>query len=74
VKSAEKQATWASIAQWSIRMLTLLVIPIMVFDQIWASTLGGTSPVSHSTTTSRVVMGKISTEMSPNLGISSEIS
>jgi hypothetical protein len=58
----------------TVRMLTLLVTPIMVFMQIRASTLGGTSPVSRSTTSSRVVMGKIATEMSPNSGISSKIS
>jgi hypothetical protein len=45
-------------------MSTSLVIPTMVFDLIKASMLGATNPVSHSTTTNRVVMGKISTEMS----------
>jgi hypothetical protein len=52
----------------------LLVTPTMVFIWIRASTMGGTSPVSCSTTANKVVMGKISTEMSPNSGISSEIS
>jgi hypothetical protein len=53
VKSVEKHATWVSIARRSVRMLTLLVTPMMVFIQIRASTLGGTSVVSHSTTASR---------------------
>jgi hypothetical protein len=35
---------------------------------------GGNKPVSRSTTTNWLVMGKILTEMSPNSGISSEIS
>jgi hypothetical protein len=51
-----------------------LVTPTMVFVRIRASTLGGTSPVSRSTTANRVVMGKILIGMSPNSGISSEIS
>jgi hypothetical protein len=74
MKSEEKHATWVSIAQRYIRMLTLLVTPTRVFIRIRASTLGGTSPVSRSTTASMVVMGKISKEMSPNSEISSEIS
>jgi hypothetical protein len=41
--------------------------------QIKASTQGGISPIFLSTTTNRVIMGKISTEMSPLLVISSEI-
>jgi hypothetical protein len=41
------------------------------FPLIQASMLGGTNPVSHSTTANRVVMGRISTEMSPPLEISS---
>jgi hypothetical protein len=32
--------------------------------------LGGTNPVSHSTTANRVVMGRISTEVSLHLEIS----
>jgi hypothetical protein len=43
------------------------------FFLIKASMLGGTSPVSHSATANRVVMGKISTEMSPLSEISSGI-
>jgi hypothetical protein len=65
VKSPEKQATSASTARWSPRMSTSLVIPTMVFVLIKASMLGGTNPVSHSTTANWVVMGRISTEMSP---------
>jgi hypothetical protein len=45
-------------------MSTSLVISTMVFVLIKASMLGGTNPVSHSTTANRVVMGGISTEMS----------
>jgi hypothetical protein len=45
----------------------------MVFILIKASVLGGTNPVSHSITANRVVMGKISTEMSPLSEISSGI-
>jgi hypothetical protein len=37
----------------------------MVFILIKASMLGGTNPVSCSTTAYGVVMGKISTKMSP---------
>jgi hypothetical protein len=58
VKSAEKHATWVLIARWSVRMLTLLVTLIMVIVLIKASMLGGISLVSHSTTASRVVVGK----------------
>jgi hypothetical protein len=47
------------------RMSTSLVIPTIVFILIKASMLGGTNPVSHSTTANRVVMGRISIEMSP---------
>jgi hypothetical protein len=46
-------------------MSTSLEIPTMVFVLIKASMLGGANPVSHSTTANRVVMGNISTEMSP---------
>jgi hypothetical protein len=46
-------------------MSTSLVIPTMVFSLIEASMLGGTNPVSYSTTANRVVMGRISIEMSP---------
>jgi hypothetical protein len=46
-------------------MGTSLVIAAIVFILIKASMLGGTNPVSHSTTANRVVMGRISTEMSP---------
>jgi hypothetical protein len=45
-------------------MSTSLVISTMVFVLIKASMLGGTNPVSRSTTANRVVMGGISTEMS----------
>jgi hypothetical protein len=55
------------------RMSTSLVIPTMVFILIKASMLGGTSPVSRSTTTNRMVMGRISTEMSPPSEISSGV-
>jgi hypothetical protein len=54
-------------------MSTSLVIPSMVFILIKASMLGGTRPVSHSTTFNRVVMGRISIEMRPLLEISSGI-
>jgi hypothetical protein len=40
---------------------------------IKASIQGGTNPTFHSTTTNRVVMGKISTKMSPLLEISLDI-
>jgi hypothetical protein len=46
-------------------MSTSLVNPTMVFILIKASMLGGTSPVSHSTTANRLVMGRISIKMSP---------
>jgi hypothetical protein len=46
-------------------MSTSLVIPTMIFVLIKALMLGGTNPVSRSTITNRVVMGRISTEMSP---------
>jgi hypothetical protein len=46
-------------------MSTLLVISTMVFVLIKASMLGGTIPVSRSTTANRVVLGRISTNMSP---------
>jgi hypothetical protein len=44
-----------------------------VFILIKASILGGTNLVSHSTTVNRVVMGRISIEMSPLLEIPSGI-
>jgi hypothetical protein len=56
-----------SIARWSVRMLTLLVTRTMVFVRIRVSTLGGTSPVSSSTTASRVVMGKNFNRNEPQL-------
>jgi hypothetical protein len=68
-----EQATWASTTRLSPRMSTSLVIPSMVFILIKASMLGGTRPVSHSTTFNRVVMGRISIEMRPLLEISSGI-
>jgi hypothetical protein len=43
------------------------------FVLIKASMLGGTNPASHSTTTNRVVMRRISIEMSPLSEISSGI-
>jgi hypothetical protein len=46
-------------------MSTLLIIPTMVFVLIKASMLGGRNLVSHLTTTNRMVMGRISIEMSP---------
>jgi hypothetical protein len=64
----------ASSIQRSPRMSTSLVIPTMVFVLIKASMLGGTSSVSRSTTANRVLMGRISTEMSPLSKISSGIS
>jgi hypothetical protein len=67
VKSAEKQATWASTARRSPRMSTSLVIPIMVFILIKASMMGGTNLVSHSTTANKVVWGRTSTESEPSL-------
>jgi hypothetical protein len=45
------------------RTSTLLVIPTMVFVLIKASMLGGTKPVSHSTTTNKVVWGRTSTKV-----------
>jgi hypothetical protein len=51
-----------------------LVIPTMVFVLINASILGGTNPLSCSTTANRVVMVRISTEMSPLSEISLEMS
>jgi hypothetical protein len=54
-------------------MSTSLVIPTMVFILIKASMLGGRNPVFHSTTANRVVMGRISIEMSPLSEISSEV-
>jgi hypothetical protein len=59
----KKQATWASTARWSPRMSTLLVIPTMIFILIKASMLGGTSPISRSTTANKVVWGRTSTEV-----------
>jgi hypothetical protein len=44
-------------------MSTSLVLPTMVFILIKASMLGGTNPFSHSTTTNKVVWGRISTEV-----------
>jgi hypothetical protein len=44
-------------------MSTLLVIPTMVFILTNASMLGGTNPVSCSTTVNKVVWGRISIEM-----------
>jgi hypothetical protein len=44
-------------------MSTSLVIPTMVFVLIKASMLGGTSPVSHSTITNKVVWGRTSIEV-----------
>jgi hypothetical protein len=44
-------------------MSTLLVIPTMVFILTNASMLGGTNPVSYSTTANKVVWGRISIEM-----------
>jgi hypothetical protein len=44
-------------------MSTLLVTPTMVFVIIKASILGGTSPVSLSTTTNKVVWSRTSTEV-----------
>jgi hypothetical protein len=55
------------------RMSTLLVIPTMVFVLTKASMLGGTNLVFRSTAANRVVMGRISTEMSPLSEISSGI-
>jgi hypothetical protein len=46
----------------------------MVFVLIKASMLGGTNPVSRSTTANKVVRGRISTEMNPLSEISSGIS
>jgi hypothetical protein len=51
-------------------MSTSLVIPTMVFIVIKASMLGGTNLVSRLATANRVVMGRISTEMSPLSAIS----
>jgi hypothetical protein len=45
----------------------------MVFVLIKASMLGGTNPVFHSTIANKVVMGRISIEMSPLSEISSGI-
>jgi hypothetical protein len=45
------------------QMSTFLVTPTMVFVLIKASMLGGTSPVSRSTTTNKVVWGRTSTEV-----------
>jgi hypothetical protein len=56
------------------KMSPSLVIPTMVFVLINASILGGTNPLSCSTTANRVVMVRISTEMSPLSEISSEMS
>jgi hypothetical protein len=47
----------------SPRTSTLLVIPTMVFILIKASMLGGTNPVSRSTTTNKVVWDITSTEV-----------
>jgi hypothetical protein len=44
-------------------MSTLLVIPTMVFVLIKASMLGGTNPISGSTTANKVVWGSTSTEV-----------
>jgi hypothetical protein len=54
-------------------MSTSLVIPIMGFVLIKASMLGGTNPVSHSTTANKVVWGRTSTEVILLLEISSGI-
>jgi hypothetical protein len=64
-EECREQATWASTARRSPRISTLLVISTMIFVLIKASMLGETSPVSRSTTANRVVMGRISTKMSP---------
>jgi hypothetical protein len=45
------------------KMPTSLVITIMVFILIKASMLGGINPVSHSTTTNKVVWGRTSREV-----------
>jgi hypothetical protein len=68
-----KWLTWASTTRQSLKMSTLLVIPSMIFVLIKASMLGGTNPASLLTTTNRVVVGRISTEMSPLSEISSGI-
>jgi hypothetical protein len=52
------------------RMSTLLAIPTMVFILIKAAMVGGTSLVSCLTTANRMVMGRISIEMSPLIEIS----
>jgi hypothetical protein len=53
VKSAQKQATWASTSRRSPRMSTSLVILAMVFVLVKGSMLGGTNLVSYLTTTTR---------------------
>jgi hypothetical protein len=58
-----KHATWASTAQRSLRISISLVIPTMVFILFKASMLGGTNPVSYSTTANKVVWGRTSTEV-----------
>jgi hypothetical protein len=63
VKSAEKQATWASTVRWSPRMSTSFVIPTMVFILIEASMLGGANTVSRSTIPNKVVSGRTSKEV-----------
>jgi hypothetical protein len=55
------------------QMSTSLVIPTMGFILIKASMLGRTNPISHSTTANRVVMARISIELSPLSEISSGI-
>jgi hypothetical protein len=72
-EECRKWVTWASTTRQSLKMSTLLVIPSMIFVLIKASMLGGTNPASRLTTANRVVMDKISTEMSPLSEISSGI-
>jgi hypothetical protein len=64
-----KQATWASTARWSPRTSTSLVMPIMVFVVIKSSMLGGTNPVSRTSTEVNLLKDIVQDQLSINSGV-----